>query len=352
MTVSNVDYLTPALWLGERAERYEFDLLDKDLFVYATVQPTTDANPTITANTDRAIARTLDGVEFMAGQLEQVNPLADRLRPMMILPDGTRCPLGVYLFGEQQNSLFGDTEISNINFTDQAWILDQPLERSASIDPGGSGQALLYQLATEVGIRSVQITLDVPSPTVSDPVAWAAGSSRFTAMDDLAQKMGCLRPYFDNNGTLIVRRAPTALSTIDFAYVPNQMIADSLLVTDDSYRAPNRYIAIGTGQTTPIVGTYDVPDTAPHSFAHRGFVVAQTIDAPGVADTFGANEAARAAAIADSRSYSKVSFSTPMDCRHDLYSIIQFADGVWMEVEQRLQLSAGGNHDHVLARLW
>lgn len=350
--ISTTDYLAPAPWLGQRAERFEFDLLDKDLFLYDSITPTTDANPTITANTDRAIARTLDGMELVLGEMDRVNTLSDRVRPMMVMPDSTRYPLGVFVFGESKRSQFGDHETADVSFMDQAWILDQPLERSVSIDAGGSSTALLYQLATEVGIRAVQIATDIPSPTAADPVAWAAGTSRFAAMEDLAEKMGCVRPFFDNVGVLRVVRAPSAKSTVNFAIGPNQVVADSLLTTDDSYRAPNRYIVVGTGQATPIVGSYDVPDDAPHSFARRGFVVAQTVDAPGVADTAAAVEAARAAAIADSRSYTSVTFTTPIDPRHDLYNVVFWEGQPWLEVEQRIELKAGGGHDHALARLW
>lgn len=357
MTLSTLDFLGPAPWLGQRADHFEYEVLDQDLNVYESIHPTVEAGPTITANTERAIMRTLDGIELIAGDLARItNPLGDRIRPVMVMPDATRYPLGVYLLGQRQSQLLDpvlghpmEHQLSSMSLMDQGWILDQPVERSITLAPGDSIEALFVDLCLEVGIS--QVVLDPGATTVAAPVGWPAGTSRWRILDDLATKLGCLRPGFNNWGAFVCTKAPDAASPRQFLYGPSNVFADSILEADDSYRAPNRYIVIGTGATA-VVGVWDLPDSAPHSAARRGFVVAQTVDVPGVETVEVATEAARSAGVQDSRSYVRVSFSSPLDPRHDLYAIIDWQNAAWLEVEQRLVLDPGGEHEHVLARLW
>jgi hypothetical protein len=342
--------LQPAPGLGQRTDGFIYELLDRDLAVLGQVHPTWESSPTISANNERATVRTLDGFEVVDDELEHIDLLADRVRPVALLENGARFPLGVYVFGERKCEVYGLHEFEHTFLMDQGWVLDQPLERPVGLVAGGSCQSLFFDLAYEVGITHIHF--DPQATVVSEPVAWAAGSSRYKAMSDLATKMGCLPPFFDNMGTLHCHRAPGAESTVQFTYGPGNIVADTTLETDDSYQAPNRYIAIGDSSTTPISGFYDIPDSAPHSIARRGYVVAEVVDVPGIQDAYAAAEAARVAAVKDTRSYVRVGFTSPLDPRHDVNAIVDYGDGVWLEVEQRLVLQAGGNHEHILTRLW
>jgi len=339
------------IFRGEHTLAFDYEVLDADLTVYDTVRPTVEGGPNITANTDQAVKRNLSGFDLIAAEVARVaNPLGDRIRPIQVLSDGSRWPLGVYLFGERQTEHFsGSTFFSHVSLMDQAWILDQPLDRSVSVKPGDDCLGLFVTLAQEVGVTNVRV--DPTNQPAGAPGAWAAGNSRYGAMADLATLMGCVAPYFDNVGYLRLSKAPDSTSSADFLYAPGSVYADSILDTDDSYQAPNRYIVIGTG-TVPVVGTYDVPDAAPQSAAQRGFVVTQTVDAPGVETAFAASEAARAKGITDSRSYVRTSFTTPVNPRHDLFNVIDFDGALWLEVEQRIGLTFDGDHEHTLARLW
>lgn len=336
---------------GEYTVRFEYEVLDADLNVYDTVRPTVEGGPNITANTDQTVIRTLAGIDLIAAEIARVaNPLGDRIRPVQVMADGSRWPLGVYLFGEAQTEHYStNVFFSHLALMDQAWILDQPLDRSVSVNVGGDCLGLFTTLAQEVGINNLR--LDPVNTPAGAPGAWAAGDNRYGAMKDLATLMGCVAPFFDNDGFLRLIKAPAADTSPDFIYAPGSVIAGTILDVDDSYQAPNRYLVIGTG-TVQVVGEYDLPDEAPHSAQRRGFVVTQTVDAPGVQTAWAAAEAARAFGITDSRSYIRTSFQTPLNPAHDLFNVIDFDGAIWLEVEQHMTLAYDGDHSHTLARLW
>jgi hypothetical protein len=317
-----------------------------------------ESAPRITAATDRQIMRTLDGLMLTAEDAAAINPITDRLRPWLVLQNGSRYPLGVYLFGDHQRQVSSRPATWQPQMYDQGLILQDKIAQTLSLGIGASALDAMEQILIGAGITNFVLSVDdVPIQT---PVAWPAGTGRAEPLGKLAQQLGCLAPYFDAYGVGRAVMAPDPAVVVPaFSYGPGRIDADSAIEADDSYRAPNRYIVIGASTDVPVVGSYDIPASAPHSLANRGYVVSETIDLPAVGTSAAAVLAARAAYLSDTRSWSRVTFTSPLDPRHDLYAVINYssssdppAPGVYLEVGFSMELWSGGRHDHELARLW
>jgi hypothetical protein len=362
-TLPTEDLLEPASTLGIRVDAFEWEILDKNLRLLGRVFPTIDGQPTITGSVDRTIKRTVDGVVLTTSDAQAINPITDRLRPWLRLQNGERFPLGVYLFGDHQRSVSTRPDTWEPQMYDQGLILEDETEASISIPAGAALQPVMEQVLAEVGITNMVMD---PTPSIAqEAIAWPAGTARSKIIEDLARMQGCLAPYFDNLGVFRCTTAPDpATAQPQFRYGVGRIDADSIVESDDSYRAPNRYIVMGSGSNQPVVGVYDIPTAAPHSFANRGYRVSETIDLPGIADQAAATLAARAAYFSDTRSWSRVSFTSPLDPRHDMYALVEYSgaehpgestqhhQGLFMEVGFRMVLTSGGDHSHELTRLW
>lgn len=355
MPISTEDLLHPSPNLGIRVDRFEWELLDRELNPIGALHPLVDETPSIRASTDRTIKRTLDGLALTIADAAAIDPIRDRLRPWMVLQNGERFPLGVYLFGDHQRTVSTRADTWQPQLYDQGLILQDRTASSFSIAAGGDINTAMQRILNDVGIMHSHF--HDAGAKAGTAIAWPAGTERQRIEDDLAQQQGCLSPYFDNEGVFTCRMAPDPATVVEeFTYGIGRIEADSLIESDDSYQAPNRYVVIGGRADLAISGKYDIPASAPHSFANRGYYVTEVVDLAGVESVPAAEAAARAAYISDSRSWQRIDFSSPLDPRHDLYAIVAYQSestvGIYLEVEFSMELVAGGRHRHKLARLW
>jgi hypothetical protein len=140
----------------------------------------------------------------------------------------------------------------------------------------------------------------------------------------------------------------------DYTYEAGGRIhKDSIVETDDLLSTPNRYVVIDTnGATSPIIGTYDLPASAPNSIANRGFAVTKVIELQGLTDSAAAATAAQAAANNDDAAFKQVEFRSTHDPRHDAFNIVQLLGNQYREVAWRIVLSSGGAMGHKLRRVY
>lgn len=359
MALSDTDLLDPLPTLGTRVDAFEWWLLDSDLSRLETFHPSLAGHPTISASTDRSTMRTLSGVEIPEIAHLTIDPLRMRIMPRMVLENGSSYDLGVFLFGEHQRFISTRAQRWTPELQDQGFALDQPTERPTSYSTGKDIKEAISEIVTGAGIT--QMRLDTGGMLIGEPTSWPPGTSRYEILKTLAGMMGCMNPFFAADGFFTCRQAPNVETvTPDARYSvggPRFMVADTITETDDTYQAPNRYIVRGQGSDTSIVGVFDIPPTAPHSIANRGYVVAENVDMPGVESADAAEQAAIAAFLTDSRSWQKVTFDSLLDPRLDLYSFIEYtnAEGavnLYLEVGFSQALVPGGRHSHELSRLW
>ena len=69
--------------------------------------------------------------------------------------------------------------------------------------------------------------------------------------------------------------------------------ANTIVVTDTYLGAPNRIIVYDSASTTALVGQWDAPSAAPHSFQKRGYRITQRVTQQGLFSGQQAQDAAK-----------------------------------------------------------
>jgi hypothetical protein len=187
--------------------------------------------------------------------------------------------------------------------------------------------------------------------------AWQAGTNGTTVLDDLSVTGDYFTPWMGNDRHFhMVRTFDPADVVPTFDLDEQQTVTrDSITRTNDLLNAPNRVIVVSNAgdadnRTAPIVGTYDVPSTAPHSIANRGFVIADVIDMQ-ISTRPQAESIARNIAI-HQRAVERVELTTPPDPRHDGYDVVRFDGVLWLETGWSMTLVEGGQMRHTMQRIY
>jgi hypothetical protein len=145
--------------------------------------------------------------------------------------------------------------------------------------------------------------------------------------------------------------ASTAVSTFNFDE-NKRVYMDTIRRRSNILDTPNRYIVISNTDETapPLVGRYDVPSSAPHSIAKRGFVLPDVRDIQMVYNTdpniIAQNIGLRETAV------ERIQFDTAPDPRHDSYDVITFEGAQWLEISWALNLVEGGAMRHVMQKAY
>lgn len=340
--------------IGQRYSDVRFDVLDKALAKVGEVHPDRDG-VTVQQNTNRRINRDLTGLHLSASEQGDLDPFGHRLAPVWVLSNGAEFPLGVYIVGamERERHEWGlDAEVPAV---DQTLILDQPTEATLGYAAGTPIRDALVQQFTAAAVPRFDVDPSIET-TLANPISWAAGQTqRLAIINELAALGGAYSAYFDNTGTGRVRRVPDLASTVPTLVYGSggRILAGSMIETDDLLEAPNRWVVVDTSNPdAPVVGYYDLPDDAPHSFANRGFVIATTITEQGLGSVADANARAAAAAAQDHGTFEWVQFSSTPDPRHDTHDAVLYLGQVYREQGWQLPLTEGAEMRHDLRRVY
>lgn len=339
-----------------RADTVRFDLLDQANTLIGTATPQGQA-ASIACDGNQSIKRKLSGVTLMGSDATAINPLRDRLRPVWVLPNGAEFLCGVFLFADASDRRYSYGLTRDASLVDQGLITGQPLATRLSWSAGTLVTDALRQTAEAAGIYAYSI--DTSSATIGSAIAFEPGKANTyqKVLDYLAGFAGFFNPYFDNAGLLRARTIPDLASvTPTLVYAggnAGRILAGSMVEANDLLSAPNRYIVVDTSGTSGAVSaTYDVPSSAPHSIAQRGFVIPKWIEAPGVGNVDQALAVAQAAATQEPQAYQTVAFSSPADPRHDTWDVISYLGQTYIETSWKLKLAPGGPMEHTAQRVY
>lgn len=357
---------------SRRRETFRFDVLDQGNALIGTLAAAQDPVPSVTNNVDTDSPRKLSGLlvpqrtsltadsPFLyAGEF---NTLTDRVRVIHVVDPGGaayEAPLGTFLWAEAVDQVNPDGTPIDGQLVDQSLLLMQPLDESVNYDAGSYVHDALAEQAAAAGIMDTFI--ETTQSYLSAPITGAIGrDTRGAVMRALCAAGGYLPWYFDNDGALVVRVVPNLdVAVADHVYAlgdgtTGRIISDTIRSSNGLLVAPNRYIAYeGSGTTgAPLVGIFDVADSAPHSYANIGRRVTRAESVQGLLDQDAADQAAAALYAQDESVYSTVSFSTPIDSRHDSFDIIEYEGVNYLEQVWRIPCAAGGAMTHELRRLY
>jgi hypothetical protein len=349
-------------WIGQRQCSFRFFLFDfltrRNL---RELKPYRDATPTLSHDTSRTIVRQVSNLFFNAEDTAELSTLNSRLRIQMVFPGQDPYELGIYMFIDQSRILTTAGLESECTAVDSMFIVDQEMEKSYSagtFDPEGN---VVSFTNAETAARDLLADLPVAMAAEATPFytigVWTAGTGRGSAIQDISVDGDYFSPWFDKDNIMRFIRVfdpATKVPTFDLDS-GKRVDRNSVTLSDNLLEAPNRFIVISNGDVSggtqlPVIGRYDVPTSAPHSIANRGFVIPKIIDwqvdytaqANAIAANFGQRMAL----------FETVEFTTPPDPRHDSYDVFVFNDEKWLEISWSMDLVEGGTMSHVGRRAY
>jgi hypothetical protein len=331
-------------WVGQRSVTYRFDLVDG-----LTGRLLGELNPvrggTLSHDTGRTIKRQLT-LNLGVADTAAVNPLVDRVLVTMVLP-GVRYPLGRYMFTDRSVVVSTGGDQSNVVLSDEMFLVDQRL--TAGVNGVGTGVTAV--------IEAVMAPLPVSTLVDASPFlsaeSWGLGAGRGQVLESLAVSGDYLSPWFDHHGVMrFIRSFDPAVRVPDLDLDSgNAVLRDGVVETSDLLTTPNRFVVVSNAATdtqVPVVGVADVPPTAPHSLASRGFTIAEVRDLQ-------LATAAQAAAVAENLArrqavFETTSLSTAPDPRFDSYTVVRWRGSNWLGLAWSLDLAEGGLMSHTFRR--
>lgn len=333
---------------GQRVERFRFEwkngITDETL---GWLQPSKDPPPTITHDTTSAIKRQFSLALNVRDTLA-INALTDRILPWMEVGDQT-WPLGRYMFTDDTRAISTIGERGSVTLLDEGFAIDQQLSEAYS-----SNATVNLAVINLVGQVSF-IKLDIEPTPFTATGAFAAGSTRGQALDAYTTQ-GDYFPYWMNNAGFfrMIRTKDPAASVVDFDFDTYKRVRmESIAKSNDVLRAPNRFVVIGnssSSESAAISATYDVPPSAPHSIASRGFVVPDVRNTQ-LTSQDQATAMARNLGIRQTI-FERLSFETAIDPRHDSYNIIRLFGANWLELKWSMTLIPGAGMQHTVRKAY
>lgn len=349
-------------WVGQRSATFKFLLVDGITKGPITeLHPIRGQAPTLTHDTTRTIKRTLSPLVLAETETALIDPISQRIELSMIIND-QEWPLGRYVFIDHTRMRTTQGQWSNSSLVDEMFIVDQKIEQAFScrtlISEGVVTSGEVVKGALERLLAGLPITFLIESTDFGSVGSWPQGTSRGRIVDDLALDGDYFSPWFGNDGEMHVIRSfdpADVVPTFDLD-ANNVVIRDSITETNDLVDAPNRILVVSNTPNSLgianqiIVGTYDIPSSAPHSQLNRGFLITDVRELQ-IATT------AQAIAVAQNLGqrgtvFERVELSTPPDPRHDSYDVIRWNGANWLELSWSLVLQEGADMRHTMRKVY
>lgn len=343
--------IDPFLDVGARVLRtstFRFKLMSLGGDYLRDLPVARSAPPTISVDISQPMKRSLRGVLLPFSELDAINIVQDRLDVVMTLL-GTDYPLGRYLFTSPSEEaitgplLSSEGSLAHLDFVDQLLIVDQGTTTAISLAPGANITDFLIGF-----LDTLPATFNVvPSGQLvgAEALTWPPATSGLAIVNQLATMLGYTDLYFDNNAIGQLRPMPDPLTlSADAAMFEfdEGIVRPSFTRENALLDVPNRFIVVGSGATQlPVVGIYDVPDDAPHSFVNRGFYVTYSETQQGITTVAAANAAAAALGRQRSFAYETLTFASPIDPRHDHYDVIELEGTRYLETSWSFPCTEG-----------
>lgn len=334
--------------LGMLSYLLRWDVLSTSLDVVGEIKCT--GRPTIRCNPSANITRQCSGLEMVTGDISEFNVYRMRLRPTLVLEDGTEESMGVFVPVTQNDTTSTGLEMTGLTLPDQDHVLDEDMENSFGIPANGSLTNAMVRLLSEVDVTEYFIQ---PGGVASDPILWPAGTSRKSILDELATMKGCLPPGFDRDGRYVCQPPPDMESGgYDHMYsLMNSRIVRDTISKTKNLDVPNTHKVVNTGPTNQSIAASARVDRAlPFSVENLGRPRVKVWKMQGVEDSAAAMRIAKMKAASAGAGYAEISFSTHIDPRHDLWNRVMFDTDVYLETGWSMELRVGGRMTHTITR--
>lgn len=256
----------------------------------------------------RPVTRSISGFILVPEEFDKVDLVADRVLCFMLIDD-VRYPMGVFRFTEDSRQVdalkvFSNTGggagsgltysnalnySTNYPYSDQALVLGEgflardlynvSLADTMTTLVRNDGSAETLRLGFDPSQEMQRILLNAglefavtgsAAPSRND-VTWDGSATDLDKIVQLAALAGHRNPWSDNNG--VVRSVQAVVVQTDvIALETLKPTAQTVAVTDSFLSAPNRVIVNDNSSIDrQVMGMWNAPATAPHSFANLGY---------------------------------------------------------------------------------
>lgn len=339
-------------WIGQRSATFRFDYIDVVTGYRTPVTPIKDTVPTLAHDVGRTITRQLSNANFGVVDTSLINVISGRIEPFMVFSDA-EYQLGRYMFNNQTKFDRTSGTICSCAMYDEGFIVDQQIESSF----GAESNTLNPLVDNLLGalLAELPITVSIAPTVYASSGAWPSGTMRGYIVEQLAIDGAYFSPWFDNTGVMrFIQAFDPATSAVTFDLDSgNKVLRGRAIRTNDLLNAPNRFIVISNSANAisgAIASSYDVPSSAPHSIANRGFVISKT-------ETRQIDTVVQVAAVAQNLGlrqtlFERVELYTAPDPRHDGYDVLRWRGENWLELAWSLPLVEGAEMQHIARKVY
>jgi hypothetical protein len=336
-------------WIGQRSATFRFEWINGVTGeLLGELHPLRGAS--LSHDTTRTIKRQLNlslGVQETAA----VNPLTDRVDLFMVfhVEQPHEHPLGRFMFTDASREKYTIGKIGSFILNDEMFLVDQ------EIPVGINGRKQNVGTVISTVLAGLGIRFDLAATPFTSAESWPVGTTRGQVLESLAVTGDYFSPWFGNDQQLHFIRSfdpATQVPQFDFDSA-DQVLRTNIIESDDLLTAPNRFVVISNApddSATAVVGTADVPATAPHSITNRGFVIQKTVDLQ-VTNLSQAQAVAQNLALRRTV-FERINLVTVPDPRHDSYDVIKWQNDLWLELAWNMSLDAGGTMSHLLRKAY
>lgn len=338
-----------------RTDSFRFELCDRDLNPIGEVHPDLGNVPQIQNDSSNNTSRRLTNLKLTRDEVSDINTISDRLRVYLVLQNGVEYRLGTFLWADESRPQRSWGFEQNAELVDFSYILNQPSPTGFGWSKGANIMLIMFFLFFRAGFELSHLAKigEEAARGLADAKSWEPGATWLQMLTDLGALVGFAPPWLDRDGLVHFDQAPDP--GIDEPTVPpygdaTRVIADSVVYTDDFLSAPNTFAVYDSGTDRIRSGRYDLPASAPHSFAKRGFRIARVESVQGLDNQDIATKAARNLARTND-AFEYLSFNSTADPRHETFDIVPAFGLIWLETAWSLELRSGGAMSHSLKRV-
>lgn len=248
-----------------------------------------------THDQSRAVRRAISGFTLLPSEAAKLDLARDSVHAFLRVDD-VSYPMGIFYFTEsnrQKDAIIGTdglpTDLIHVSLSDQFIRLQRSDEvPRVALDGADPSQEMIKY----IGEAGVPHSVTGSDSNISEDIVWQPFTTYEAIVSQLAELAGHRRPWSDNYGVI----RSVASQVVDSEVIPLedlQPIAGSIVVTENYLSAPNRVVVYDDQSSSPIVGSWDAPASAPNSASNRGWVQTAGVQAQGLSGVVHAQRVAR-----------------------------------------------------------
>lgn len=343
---------------GNREVSFRYDLLNYD---EVKIGELTSLGGTLGLNSLAQIKRK-GTFQFKENELQDVDWLNDKVRPVFILNKTHEFPLGVFMISSPTRSLNKNKIVRDVECFDTSLILEEDkFDTRYRIIKGTNYVTAITQIINSAGITKINIPYT--DLTIKTDREFEIGISKLEAVNTLLSEINYTSVWVDEMGNFTA--GPYILPNnreIEYTYRNDEMsviLPDTATEEMDLFSVPNKWVVVATNpETDPLVSRYTNNNPLnPMSTVNRRRNIVDYREITDIASQDVLDNYTRRIAYEASNVYGKFIFDTAimphhtyMDCLYCEHTDLGVANK-YIETSWEMELKAGGKMTHNTRRV-